>query len=585
MKRYYLLLVLMLCSVVGFTNPPPAAEVFQLLVKPVDPNTFVLQWKVKPGYFLYKDKIQLIESKGDAFTLGILSFPVAIQKSDSQGKINLVYNDLSLFVSVLGAKPGEGLLNVHYQGCSEDGFCYPPQSKQVKLTIDPELALTAVSIEDQVVANAPVAAAPESDMEQIFSSNNWFLIILIFFGLGLLLAFTPCVLPMVPVLSGIIVGHGKNLSTRKAFFLSLSYVLSMSLTYALVGAVVALMGNNLQIALQSPWAIGAFSLIFVLLAVSMFGFYELRLPVSWHSKLAQVTRGQAGGHYVGAAIMGSLSTLILSPCVTAPLIGALGYIAHSGNVALGVLTLFFLGLGMGTPLLLIGTSAGKLLPKAGVWMNGVKGFFGVVMLAMAIYLLDRIIPATVTMGLWACLLIFSGIYIGALTGATSNSEKFRQATGIIFLGYGLLILVGASNGNTNPLQPLAFQNNSNYVPAQEPMQTVKTLAEAKQALQNAKGSPVMLDFYADWCASCKHIAATTLQAPQVLTALKDFTVVKVDLTANNAATKELLTHFNVVAPPTFLFIDAQGKELDSLRVVGETTVEAVAAKLDQAKML
>lgn len=557
----------------GFAmSPPPASEVFQVSVKRVDPNTFSVQWKIKKNFLLYKSSIHLKETTGSNAHLGDIRFPDAEKKTDRLGKTRLVYlNQLTLPVSILGEQAGESLLDLQYQGCADDGFCYPPQTAQIKLTIDTQLALSDVVVEAPPSASSTITPTEHEKLDLLFSTNNWVIIILSFFGFGLLLAFTPCVLPMVPVLSGIIVGHGKNLSTHKAFFLSLSYVLSMSVTYAVVGAVVALMGNNLQIAMQSPWALSIFSLIFVLLALSMFNFYELRLPVSFQSKLASITRSHSTGHYLGAAIMGCLSTLILSPCVTAPLIGALGYIAQSGNVLLGTLALFFLGFGMGTPLLLIGTSAGKLLPKTGHWMNVVKGFLGVMLLAVAIYLMDRILPAVLTMGLWASLLIFSAIYIGALNKAGTHQEKFRQGLGIILLVYGLLILVGASLGHKNPLKPLAPLGKCYAQTKKSPIVVLKTINEVQEALTNAKGKPVMLDFYADWCASCKVIAATTLKNHQVKNALSNVVVLKVDLTANNAETRALLHFFDVVAPPTFLFFNAAGEEIKKLRLVGDVS--------------
>lgn len=583
MKKCSLFFILFFFSVLGFANPPPAAEVFQLTTKYVDPNTFSLDWHIKKGFYLYKARIKLVEHPASNFHLGTLSFPEALKQTDAQGKDYYVYRDqLILPVSVLGEQPGEALLTVHYQGCADDGFCYPPQTQEIKLTADSSLALTSVSIENTETPPAPSLALTENEkFDLLFSTKNWALIILSFFSFGLLLSFTPCVLPMVPVLSGIIVGHGHTLSTRKAFILSLCYVLSMSVTYAVVGAIVALMGSNLQIVMQSPWSISIFSVIFVLLALSMFGFYELRLPITWQAKLANITRSQSGGHYIGAAVMGCLSTLILSPCVTAPLIGALGYIAQTGNVTLGSLSLFFLGLGMGTPLLLIGTSAGKLLPKAGHWMNTVKAFFGVMLLAIAIYLMSRLVPAVLIMGLWASLLIFSGLYLGALDQSSSHQEKFSRGLGIILLVYGLLILIGASQGKINPLQPLAPTNKAHYLASEEPVIVVKTVSEVQKALASAKGKPVMLDFYADWCASCKVIARTTLQDKRVQAALNDFIVLKVDLTANNAETKALLKRYNVVAPPTFLFFDTAGNELNKLRLVGENSVKTFYTNLNE----
>ncbi len=579
-KRF--LLILLFIPLLSMASPPPAKDVFQLSVKQIDPNTFTADWNIKKGFFLYKNRIKLTEALDSNVHLGMIRFPNALKHKDARGKTYIIYRDhLTLPVAVLGEHPGEALLDVHYQGCSDEGFCYPPQTSQVKLTVDDQLALTNVSIEN--MDNTPPAketALSESDkLEKLFSANNWVIIIFSFFGFGLLLSFTPCILPMVPVLSGIIVGHGNNISTSKAFCLSLSYVLSMSVTYAAVGAIVALMGSNLQIAMQSPWIISLFSLIFVLLALSMFNFYELRLPTSWQAKLANVTRSQSGGHYLSAAVMGCLSTLILSPCVTAPLIGALGYIAQTGNVALGSLSLFFLSLGMGTPLLLIGASAGKLLPKAGHWMNAVKTFFGIMLLAVAVYLMERVLPGTLIMGLWAGLAIFSGIFMGALTRAESNHDKFCQGLGIMLLIYGLLILIGASQGKTNPLQPLAATNKVET--HKETIEVVKTYNELQQALTNAKGRPVMLDFYADWCASCKVIDKTTLQDAQIRETLSDFVVLKVDLTANNAESRALLNHFDVVAPPTFLFFNAEGEELSKLRLVGEISTSTFYANLNK----
>jgi thiol:disulfide interchange protein DsbD len=578
MKKLFGLLTLLLISFCSFANPLPAEDVFKLHTKLVDPNTFNLEWTIKPGYFLYKDKIQLQEKVGNNFNIGPLRFPPSVKKTDRLGKVTQVYKDkITLSVPVLGIQAGESILDILYQGCSEDGFCYPPQRQQVKLTIDKQLYLSAVDLEEAQETEA-TSPSPASEVDEIFSSNNWVLIILSFFSFGLLLAFTPCVLPMVPVLSGIIVGHGKDLTTRKAFLLSFSYVLSMSITYAAVGAVVALMGSNLQIVMQSPWAIGLFSGIFILLSLSMFNLYDLRLPLSWQSKFASVTRNQSSGHYLGAAVMGSLSTLILSPCVTAPLIGALGYIANTGNIALGSLALFFLGLGMGTPLLLIGTSAGKLLPKAGRWMNGVKLFFGIILLAMAIYLLARIVPAIIIMVLWACLFTFTGVYLGALTRSTDKIDKLKQAAGIILLVYGLLILIGASKGNTNPLQPLVSHPTN---AGSSEMKVVKSIAELQRALEGSEGRPIFLDFYADWCTSCKVIAATTLQDPKVVEALRQFLVLKVDLTANDADSRDLLRYFNIVAPPSFLFLGTNGKELPNLRLVGEISQDRLVDHLNK----
>ncbi|KTD26069.1 protein-disulfide reductase DsbD [Legionella israelensis] len=585
MLRWLWLAVCCCVSLTVYSNTPaPAAEVFQVETKTVDPNTFLVNWQIKPGYFLYANRIKLTEPLDNNAQLNIIQFPKAEKKTDRQGKTFSIYrNELSLPVAVLGTQPGEAVVSLHYQGCAEDGFCYPPEKRQIKLTINENKELVSASLEPLPAADKTIIAEQQTreaiSKEEAVFAHNWPFIILSFFGFGLLLAFTPCVLPMVPVLSGIIVGHGENMTTGKAFFLSLSYVLSMAVTYAIVGAVVALLGSNLQVIMQSAWSITAFSLLFILLSLSMFGFYELRLPASWQAKLASVSRNQTSGHYLGAAVMGCLSTLILSPCVTAPLIGALSYIAHSGNLILGSLALFFLGLGMGTPLLLLGTSAGKLLPKAGPWMNAVKSFFGFLLLAMAIYLIQRLLPAFVVMILWAALLIFAGIYSGALT--TQASNKFSQGIGVILFVYGLLILIGASMGSHNPVQPLQPVMTQGFlVPAEANIKKpVTTIAETKQAIEQAQGKPVLVDFYADWCNSCKVMEATTFKDPSVIKALKNFVILKADVTANNREEKALLEHYNVVAPPTFLFFDKEGNEIKPLRTVGEIEAESFLKKI------
>ena len=574
MKKYCLFSLLMFSSWFGFANPPPAEAVFQLTTQQTDPNTFMLTWHIEKGFFLYKKSIRLSEQQYTNVHLGHPSFPPALQKTNAQGEAVSIYREqLALAVPVSGQSAGETLLDVHYQGCSDEGFCYPPQQTQIKLTIDKSLSLSDVMVESpKVSADSVTTNEHKGDsFDQLFSSKSWILIILGFFSAGLLLAFTPCILPMIPVLSGIIIGHGKNLSTRKAFLLSLSYVLSMSVTYSVIGAGIAFMGSNLQVIMQSTWAIGLFSFVFILLALAMFDVYELRLPLALQNKLARLTRNSSGGHYLNAGIMGCLSILILSPCVTAPLIGALTYIAHEGSVTLGMLSLFFLSLGMGTPLLLIGTSAGKLLPKAGHWMNTVKAFFGVMLLAVAIYLLERLLPSPITMGLWGSLLIFSGVYLNALSHAQSKQEKFSQGAGLILLFYGFLILIGASQGHGNPLQPLASITAKTV--QESPKNIAKTIPElnAMQALAKLGGKPVILDFYADWCESCKVISSTILTEPRVQKALKDFTLITVDLSANNNATKALLKRFRVVAPPTFIFFDSEGNVLENLRLVGEIT--------------
>lgn len=584
-KKLVLLFCCLLSSFISFNcvsaTPKPASEVFVAQTKVSDPNAFVIYLKILPGYFLYRDRIHVAAKDSNDLSLNILHFPEPLTKMDKQGRKVLVYRDLlTLAVSVLGKHPGTTQVALEYQGCSDEGFCYPPIKQAIQLKFDDTRNLVSAELPNTdkkpLASEASQSSSPHA-LELVFVNHHWFMILLIFFGFGLLLSFTPCVLPMVPVLSGIIVGHGHAISTRKAFFLSLTYVGAMAMTYALVGAIVAMLGANLQIIMQSPWAISFFSFVFVLLSLSMFGFFELKLPESWQRNLALVNRSQASGHYLSVAVMGALSTLILSPCVTAPLIGALSYIAHTGNIFLGASTLFFLGLGMGMPLLLIGTSARHWLPKTGHWMNAVKFFFGIMLLAVAIFLMSRILPDVVTMVLWATLLIFSGIYAGALVPAYDHHEKFKQAAGLLMLAYGLLILTGASMGGTNPLQPLhrsKLDELSKAIPLLEKNATVTltSLDQVKEALAKAKGKAVILDFYADWCDTCKKIASHVLTQPRLKDAMGNVITLKVDVTANNAHSQELLHYFKVIAPPTFLFFDKAGEELSDLRLAGMLNV-------------
>ena len=575
MKKWLLLSFGLLLTFPIYAEPLPAADAFHLEVKIIDPNTFSLNWTIKPEYFLYSGRIKLRSESDNNLNLGALRLPPTQTKKDKQGHIYTVYrNQISIPVDVLGVNPGESLVQLSYQGCSDEGFCYPPVTKDIKIAIDSQLALAGVSLEEgEISISSNLAEKSSSDqISQVFTDHNWLMILIIFYGFGLLLSFTPCILPMVPVLSGIIVGHGKEVTTKKAFLLSLSYVLSMSVTYAALGALVALLGENLQISMQSPWAISIFSLLFVLLAVSMFGFYEFKLPDAWQRKIAGSSRGQRGGHYIGAAIMGCLSTLILSPCVTAPLIGVLTYIAQSHNVLLGSFTLFVLSLGMGTPLLLIGTSAGKLLPKSGGWMNTIKALFGILLLGVALYLMARILPDSVTMLLWACLFIFSGIYAGALTAAYTHHEKAKQGLGVILFIYGLLILIGTSMGAHDPLQPLAVLKSTTVIERlNTSSNSPQTLSSIQQEIEKTKGTPVLLDFYADWCASCKVLEGTSFQDPQVKVLLAGFKVIRIDVTKNSLEDQKIMHYFNVIAPPSFLFFDKEGKALNQLKTVGEVS--------------
>lgn len=585
MPRIILFLLISLLSLTTSAEPLPANEVFSLSASVENPKTVLLTLNTKPGYFLYQNRLQITSPNADVYKITDIQLPKSDLKKNHLGNPISIYRQrINIPVTIQGQKPGKELLNVHYQGCSDDGFCYPPQNKAINLTLNNKLQLSDSQLVIPTISKTTSTLSvptKEKDIVNLFSQRHHATVLLIFFGFGLLLSFTPCVLPMIPVLSSIIIGHGEEVTTRKAFFVSLSYVLSMAFTYAIVGALVALIGSNLQLLMQSSLVIALFSLVFVLLSLSMFGIYELKLPVSWQTKLTSIQRKQNSGHYLGAAIMGCLSTLILSPCVTAPLIGALSYIAHTGEVIFGSLTLFFLGLGMGVPLLIIGTSAGRYLPKAGQWMNQVKAFFGILLLAIAIYLSSRILPGFLTMLLWASLLIFSGVYAGAFQPSQLAGKRALQSGGMILFIYGFLILIGAAMGSEDPVKPLTglVFHRAPTLPVKQDL-IVRNQIELKEAIKQANGKPIFIDFYADWCASCKAMDKGLLKKANIQKALSDFVIIKADVTRLGAPEKEMLQSYGVVAPPTFIFLDRYGNESKEHRLVGEQSEKTLSKHLE-----
>jgi len=442
-------------------------------------------------------------------------------------------------------------------------------------TVELELPL-APSISS--VGNSTQQTAPLSEQDQITQSlhnDSLWGTLVSFFGFGLLLSLTPCVFPMIPILSGIIVGKGHNITTARAFLLSLSYVVASAFTYTVFGILAALFGSNLQAAFQEPWIIALFSGIFVLLSLSMFGFYNLDLPDFIRAKLHNSSEKHRDGSMLGAAIMGALSSLIVGPCVAAPLAGALIYIGQTGDAVLGGSALFVMGIGMGVPLLLLGASAGKLLPKAGTWLNATKAVFGVLMLGVAVWMLSRILPPSITMLLWALLLILPAIYLNAVDSLPEHSSGWRKlwkGVGITMLAYGLLLLIGFSIGNSNPLKPLQGFGVTAAKASEQGLsfERISSLTELEARIQqaNANHQPVMLDFYADWCISCQEMEAYTFTDANVTQTLAGFVLLQADVTKQSDADKALLAKFNLIGPPAILFFYGSQQETKSLRVIG-----------------
>jgi len=453
-------------------------------------------------------------------------------------------------------------LEARYQGCAEDGICYPPMRQQINLSL----------------SDAPAAAdsmtEPVSEQDRLAGlirdgALPW--VALTFFGFGLLLAFTPCVLPMVPILSSIIVGQGPSLGVRRAFGLSLAFVLAMSLTYTVAGVVVALLGQNLQAAFQHPLILIGFSAIFVALALAMFGVYEFQMPAALQTRLTAASQKQASGTLTGAGVMGVLSALIVGPCVAAPLAAALIVIGQSGDALRGGSALFALSLGMGTPLLAFGASAGKLLPKAGPWMEAVKKFFGILLLGVAVWMIERIVPAAAALVLWGLLALGTGLLLGALRwGPASPGKRWPRFAGVAVMLYGAAILVGAATGASSPLRPLEGIGRTAEQAVGLDFTYVKTVVDLDRELAaaSAAGQTAMLDFYADWCVDCKKMERYTFGEPAVVAALEGVRLLKADVTANDADDQALLKRFGIFGPPTIAFFGTDGEERRAYRQVG-----------------
>lgn len=593
-----------------------AEQAFQLLVEALNPTTVEARWIIATGYYLYRDKFQLKLTEGAGVRIVALDIPAGEPKDDPYfGRQQVFHGEVAIRARLIRDSTSAQTVRIeaNYQGCAEVGVCYPPLGQTVAVALPESSAAPATAAlfspggpparpaenalsdseparptpPDRVSALSPDRGQaapsgryePEQDRLARLLGEQRLWAIPAFLGLGLLLAFTPCVFPMVPILSSLIVGQGANLTRRRAILLSLTYVLAMAVTYTATGLLAALLGHNIQAWFQNPWMIGVFSALFVILALSMFGLYDLQLPPALQNRLVDWCNRQRGGHHVGAAVMGLLSALIVSPCVAPPLIGALTFIAVTGDLALGGAALFAMGLGMGVPLLVIGASAGHWLPRAGHWMERIKTLFGVLLLAVALWLVERILPAAATMVLWATLLIVTATYMGALQPVVHGAPAWRtliKGLGLVLMIYGVLLLVGVAAGGRDPWQPLrgvGLMASAAGEPPAPAFRPVKTVIDVNDALRAAAGRPVLLDFYADWCTSCKELERYTFADPEVRTALAGVLALRADVTANDDADQRLLKHFGVIGPPAILFFGPDGRELRGHRVVGFMAAE------------
>lgn len=587
----------------------PPDQAFKLTVKVRDENTLVAQFEPAKNYYLYKDKVAF-KPKNTETSIEKISLPSGTLKSDlTFGQVEVFHQPFEAIVALKrdGSSTDKLTLVATYQGCNEPiGVCYAPISKVIELTLP--VAKAAAGLAASVISNNAVAAptftagkpdaaaelfqsspspaieTESAKIERMFDSGNFWLILTGFFGIGLLLAFTPCIFPMFPILSGIIAKKGEHITKTRGFILSLAYVLGMAITYACAGVAAGLSGAMLSATLQNAWVLGSFALVFIVLAFSMFGFYELQLPGFLQSKVSEEAGHLKGGHLTGVFGMGALSALIVGPCVAAPLAGALLYISQTGDVVLGGSALFVMALGMGIPLLLLGASAGALLPRVGPWMESIKNFFGVLLLGVAIWLISPVIPVVTHMLLWAALLIVSAIYLRAvdpLQPGASGVQKLLKGLGMISMLTGIALLIGVFSGSRDILQPLSNigiagagvgANGTDQTGIQQtrhlPFQKVKSIAELEQRIAESRDKYVMLDFSADWCISCKEMERFTFTDGKVQSRLKDVVLLQVDVTAGTPDDAALLKRFRLFGPPGILFLDRQGREIPGVRLIG-----------------
>lgn len=564
-------------------------QAFELDTQVQDDGTVLLHWDIAPDYYMYRGRFKV---KGSPDSVQSVKSPAGKQIHDEYlGDVEIYRKEATLRV-----RPGEAdSLRLTWQGCADAGLCYPPQHKTVHLE-GLVGASSAGSGTPPTASGGKESASLGSDqtLATQLATGGFGWALLVFFGLGLLLTFTPCVLPMVPILSSVIVGsHARGL---RGFSLALAFVLPMAVTYAVLGVVSALLGANLQALLQAPPVLIAFALVFAVLALAMFGVFELQLPRPLRERLTRLSERQRGGHIGDAAAMGVVSAVLVSPCMTAPLAGALLYIADTGNALLGGSALLSLGLGMGVPLLIVGTVGAQILPRPGPWMNAVKTLFGFVLLGTALWFLQRILPGTVMLVLWGALLLLMGLSLWkAGKHLTHNTAATSSLTAAALLSlWGVMMVIGAAGGADTPLRPLGFlqadssgkqsaagTEKRNFMARFQPVEDHAEL-QSRIAKAQASGQWTLVDFYADWCISCKEIERRVFSQPRVQQALSNFQLLRPDVTAYDNADQRLMQKLGVMGPPTILFIGPEGGEKRASRIIGEVDAEAFLTHLKKA---
>ena len=563
-------------------------KAFRFAARLTDARSIEVRYQIAPGYYMYRDKFQFTLAPAGA-KVGAPQLPPGKKHRDEFfGEVETYRGSLTIVLPFELADAGVPALQLTAisQGCADVGVCYVPHEQKAELRLASLAGGAARGDAAPGFFSGAGAAADDTLAARVFEGGFW-LAVASFFGFGLLLSFTPCVLPMVPILSSVIVGARQPITKTRGFTLAAVYVLGMAVTYALAGVAAGLSGAMLSVALQTPWVLGAFALVFVALALAMFGLYDLQLPVALQSRLADASSRFHGGHAVGVFVMGVLSALILGPCMAAPLAGALLYIGQSRDVVLGGSALFAMALGMGVPLLAVGASAGALMPKAGPWMETVKRGFGTLLLGMAIYIVSPFLPVAVQMLAWAALLIVTAITLRAidpLPPGARGFQKLSKGLGILALLAGVAYLVGALSGGRDVLQPLSGLRltETGGASTETPFERIRSVTELDERIRAAAGRTVMLDFYADWCVSCKEMERYTFSDERVRARFRDMVLLQADVTANSAQDAALLRRFRLFGPPGIVFFDRDGREIEGLRVIGYRAADRFLAVLDQA---